>query len=356
MTANKKIWWEKTVEYAFVRSAHFLSVSPLDGNHEQAGDAILSNKENKFYLIEFKKEDSNQEDEIDKYLRNRKISGMVIYYFKFREYVLDFIDIDEKKQKLKLKEFLSLSKSIFKEYLVEDNKKALKDEFDKKNIKAYQVDECWLNLCLDNEELLRNIEENIIKTHDLITLKNVDNNSLVDIKDYIEEKIEKLEEVATKSFHFIVYGKNNGEKDLQLCAKQYLDYLQEKGEVISIEQFNKKEFIEKIAVGQDEFLEYVHEIVSLKEGKDLDVIGKSGSSSSAFANVLAINDKGESCSLLDIVNSQAYQEKYKSVNSLKKNVGNSISNQEVLNKLQKKTQELSSKTKPQPQLGGPKRS
>lgn len=142
----------------------------------------------------------------------------------------------------------------------------------------------------------------------------MDSNLLIDIEDYVEKKIEKLEEVAIKPFHFIVYGeviydKNDKRGYFQLNAQQYLDYLRKEEGVISIARFNEKEFIETISAGQDEFLEYVHEIVSLKRGKDLDVIGKSGSS--AFANVLAINDKGESCSLLDIVNSKTYQEKYK---------------------------------------------
>ena len=37
-------WWEKTVEYLFVRQTKFLKITPLDGNHEKAGDAILRNK------------------------------------------------------------------------------------------------------------------------------------------------------------------------------------------------------------------------------------------------------------------------------------------------------------------------
>lgn len=146
-------WWEKTVEYAFVKNAEFLSVSPLDGDHEQAGDAILRNEKGNYYLIEFKEKSSNKKDEIDKYVKkdkdDKKTAGLVLYYFKFREYLLDFID--EKKHKLKLKEFLLLSKFIFEEYLSEDYKNVLKNRFCKKDIKAYQVDEYWLNLCSDEE-------------------------------------------------------------------------------------------------------------------------------------------------------------------------------------------------------------
>ena len=229
MTANKKIWWEKTVEYAFVKSAKFLSVSPLDGDHEQAGDAILSNKENKFYLIEFKKDDSGQTDEKGKY-----------------------------------------------------------------------------------------------------------------------KDIKKVFEKLTADYHFIVYGGMNvNTKNLGLYARQYLDYLEKKGTPIS--HYSFQEEFNKRAVDQDKFLEYVHEVISLKKGNDIDAIGKSGASSSAFSNVLAINDKGESCSLLDIVNSQTYQEKYK-LNNSKQNLPTSPNLKDVLKQVTKPTQESSSEPKAQSKL------
>lgn len=190
MTANEKIWWEKTVEYAFVRRVEFLRVSPLDGEHEQAGDAIFGNKKDKFYLIEFKRDDSGQ---------------------------------DAEKKKFK------------------DKKEGYKE--------------------------------------------------------------------LTAKYHFVVYGGLDDNEELELFSMQYLDYLQQECEsVIPCWLFD--EIFNREAVEQDEFLEYVHKIISLKKGDDIDAIGKSGSSSSAFANVLAINDKGECCSLLDIVNSPAYQKKY----------------------------------------------
>jgi len=61
-------WWEKTIEYSFVCNfqKNFTFLSPLDGNHEKAGDAILSVGE-KFLLIEFKKEFKNIKDEKHKF-------------------------------------------------------------------------------------------------------------------------------------------------------------------------------------------------------------------------------------------------------------------------------------------------
>jgi len=60
-------WWEKTVEYSFIVQCvenKKLHLAPLDGNEERAGDTILS-KDNKWLLIEFKR-DKN-------YLKSEKI-------------------------------------------------------------------------------------------------------------------------------------------------------------------------------------------------------------------------------------------------------------------------------------------
>jgi len=72
--AGKKsfMWWEKTVEYAFVQrfmppsatTGHFLA--PLDGDHEKAGDAILGLKE-KLVLIEFKRTRGDLKSETKKF-------------------------------------------------------------------------------------------------------------------------------------------------------------------------------------------------------------------------------------------------------------------------------------------------
>lgn len=64
-------WWEKTVEYQFVMlvaRAKKLFLSPLDGVVERAGDAILS-AENRWILIEFKKDISSISDEKTKFIQ-----------------------------------------------------------------------------------------------------------------------------------------------------------------------------------------------------------------------------------------------------------------------------------------------
>jgi len=65
------IWWEKTVEYKFVMllsKSNKLFLAPLDGNHERAGDTILSSH-NRWVLIEFKKDKSSIQDEKTKFLK-----------------------------------------------------------------------------------------------------------------------------------------------------------------------------------------------------------------------------------------------------------------------------------------------
>lgn len=49
------VWWEKTVEYYFVlKHLNLALISPLDGNHERASDAILKSNLG-WILVEFKK-------------------------------------------------------------------------------------------------------------------------------------------------------------------------------------------------------------------------------------------------------------------------------------------------------------
>jgi len=61
-------WWEKTIEYKFIKEFIHLDdfVAPLDGNEEKAGDAIFSNN-NYWVLIEFKKDKSSIASEQDKF-------------------------------------------------------------------------------------------------------------------------------------------------------------------------------------------------------------------------------------------------------------------------------------------------
>lgn len=54
-------WWEKTVEYKFISWSKLqFDAIPLDGNMEQAGDTLFKNDENRFFLIEFKREKSDK--------------------------------------------------------------------------------------------------------------------------------------------------------------------------------------------------------------------------------------------------------------------------------------------------------
>lgn len=61
-------WWEKTVEYYFIRKfiPDEMILSPLDGEQEKAGDAFLSSNE-KWVILEFKKDFESLASEKKKY-------------------------------------------------------------------------------------------------------------------------------------------------------------------------------------------------------------------------------------------------------------------------------------------------
>jgi hypothetical protein len=61
-------WWEKTVEYYFIRKyiPEDMILSPLDGEQEKAGDALLSANE-KWVILEFKKDFNSLDSEKKKY-------------------------------------------------------------------------------------------------------------------------------------------------------------------------------------------------------------------------------------------------------------------------------------------------
>ena len=66
-------WWEKTVEYFFIRNCigSSMVIAPLDGNEEKAGDSIFA-KDNKWVLIEFKNNVDSLKNEEGKFLQFAK--------------------------------------------------------------------------------------------------------------------------------------------------------------------------------------------------------------------------------------------------------------------------------------------
>jgi len=65
---NKNFWWEKTVEYLFVKEHVNIDdlIAPLDGKHEKAGDAIIG-RVSKWVLIEFKVDEGSLDSEYTKF-------------------------------------------------------------------------------------------------------------------------------------------------------------------------------------------------------------------------------------------------------------------------------------------------
>ena len=67
------IWWEKTVEYAFIAWSKLqFNAAPLDGSQEQAGDTLFSDENNRFFLIEFKRKKDTRciQQELDKFINS----------------------------------------------------------------------------------------------------------------------------------------------------------------------------------------------------------------------------------------------------------------------------------------------
>ena len=201
-------WWEKTVEYLFVRQAKFLKIAPLDGNHEKAGDAILRNKNGKYYLVEFKEGD-------DEASKNREIGK-----FKHKE-------PEEPKE-------------------------------------------------LINNKYLKSISE--------------------------------------AGFHFIIFGSSSSGQKLKLVARKYWDYLFPENNSRHIEFNDFDKTFRTAAIGRKKFLDYIRTFISLKEGGEEDA-GNSGSGGFSFDNVLAVNEEGEFCSIMDICESKTYQNDLENSNS-----------------------------------------
>lgn len=211
----KWTWWEKTVEYSFVKRVKFLKTAPLDGNHEKAGDAILRNKCGRYYLVEFKKGNDNE----------------------------------------------SINREIGKFGYKEPEK----------------------------------------------------------LKKFIEIKYSKL--ISEAGFHFVIFGSLSPEQELELIARKYWDYLRlaedkqdkqdkENGlnddKSIRFDMF--EEAFKKSAVDQDKFMKYIQKLISLKEGSEGNA-GNSGSGGFSFDNVLAVNEEGEFCTIMDMKESAIYQDK-----------------------------------------------
>lgn len=78
MTKEKLIWWEKSVEYAFIaqmvaRDA-FVWAAPLGGNTETALSDTILNWNGNVLLLEFKRDSGSFDSEHEKYVFNKKDS------------------------------------------------------------------------------------------------------------------------------------------------------------------------------------------------------------------------------------------------------------------------------------------
>jgi len=117
MSDNNPVWWEKTVEYQFVINNHreFQFIAPLDGNYEkQTSDTILG-QDDKFILIEFKRNDNSQTAEFNKFKKvakeksNKDILKEIESIQNHQCHFIVYAELNEKENKLNLfhKEYLS---------------------------------------------------------------------------------------------------------------------------------------------------------------------------------------------------------------------------------------------------------
>lgn len=99
-------WWEKTVEYKFIKEYVDIDsfIAPLDGNEEKAGDAIFGENE-KFILIEFKKDKDSIKDEEKKFFDFASASNTLSK--KDEHHILVYGEIDNQNLILKAKTYFS---------------------------------------------------------------------------------------------------------------------------------------------------------------------------------------------------------------------------------------------------------
>ena len=99
-------WWEKTVEYKFIKEYVDIDsfIAPLDGNEERAGDAIFVENGN-FILIEFKKDEKSIADEEKKF--DDFLSAKGFLYQNDNHHILVYGKIDNQNLVLNSRTYLS---------------------------------------------------------------------------------------------------------------------------------------------------------------------------------------------------------------------------------------------------------
>ena len=133
------IWWEKTVEYAFIAWSKLqFNAAPLDGSQEQAGDTLFSDENNRFFLIEFKRKKDTRciQQELDKFINSNEAKQRIrnnqnnichfvvygdIYHInnKFGLFFNFYDDFIENKQKCSSANYFKYDFILFEEYALE---------------------------------------------------------------------------------------------------------------------------------------------------------------------------------------------------------------------------------------------
>ncbi len=126
-------WWEKTVEYMFVKNYINIDsfIAPLDGDEEKAGDAIFCDTEH-YILIEFKKDFKSISNEYKKFVDFNKAKKLLVneddhHIIIYGEIINN--DLDLKAQTYFSKKSLSKFDKIFKNGIESEKFRLYLDNF-----------------------------------------------------------------------------------------------------------------------------------------------------------------------------------------------------------------------------------
>lgn len=169
MSTKKVTWYEKTVEYAFVRRFLEAAAMPLSGTAEKVGDTIF-HEENSFYIIEFKRGLNLGEErkrEIGKYLDIRKSVERILKHKACISHYVVLGYLDEKQEfGLKAQYYVDfMAEEYLNEYLnkykecLNDDKKCFK-EYSECSKKCLNENEKYLCQCKYSECLDKNLKKN----------------------------------------------------------------------------------------------------------------------------------------------------------------------------------------------------
>lgn len=295
----KKIWYEKTVEYAFVRTVPKIGCAPLDGNSEKAGDGIFQNN-GKYFLVEFKKECNNEsiKQERDKYtnwdsvkLKLDKCSGNKAHFFIYgesnnRQFKLKHINYINTFKKEELKKLFKIKKETNNQKILEQletEKKLIKTSINiiDKLLKIYNNTKDNNNLENDVDTCIKSLKSNKEYTEHqefIIEIEKTSNdkNIIEGKKQYLQRFVLDLSEIITSK------------EDIKMALTDYLS----KFEANDVDE-NFIDNIKDKMITLEELKSYIQILFDEKKGSS------GGFSLENIGDILIVDADGNSISILE---------------------------------------------------------